>query len=115
MAITTETAAFFWEMAGPLLDNPAVSQSTMMGFPCLRVDGDFFASVNPRTGDLVIKLPATRVQALIDASIGETFAPNGRRFREWVTIHGRNPEQWLAFMTEAHAFVANQRSQSASQ
>lgn len=115
MATPTKITAFFWEMAGPLFANPAVSQSTMMGFPCLHVAGDFFASVNPRTGDLVFKLPAARVQALIDAGVGAVFAPNGRRFREWVTINGRNPEQWLALMTEAHAFVAGQRDQSAPQ
>lgn len=114
MAATTEITAFFWETAGVLLANPAVSQSTMMGFPCLRVDGDFFASVNPRTGELVVKLSATRVEALIASGVGITFAPNGRRFREWVTILGRDPEQWRTFINEGHAFVAGQRHQAQS-
>ena len=36
----------------------------MMGFPCLRLDGDFFASCDHRTGNLVVKLnEARRVRA----------------------------------------------------
>ncbi len=31
----------FWSLADPLLDRPTVTRSTMMGLPCLRVDGAF--------------------------------------------------------------------------
>ena len=46
----------FWALAAALLDQPAVTRSTMMGFACLRLDGDFFATCDHRTGDLVVKL-----------------------------------------------------------
>ena len=36
----------FWELAEPLLARPDVTRSTMMGFPCLRVRGQFFASTD---------------------------------------------------------------------
>ena len=54
----------------------------MMGFPCLRLDGDFFASCDRWSGDLVVKLDESRVAALVDADRALPFAPNGRRFRE---------------------------------
>ena len=53
----------------------------MMGFPCLRLAGDFFASCDHRTGNLVVKLNEERVTALIDAGKGEPFVPSGRPFR----------------------------------
>ncbi len=46
----------FWKVAAPLLDAPAVTRSTMMGLPRLRVNGQFFASFDRRTGDLLVKL-----------------------------------------------------------
>ena len=58
----------------------------MMGFPCLRVDGKFFASTDRATGDLLVKLPEARVDELVDTGRAESFAPAGRRFREWAAI-----------------------------
>ncbi len=101
-----DPTAFFWEVATPLLANGSVSKSTMMGFPCLRVHGDFFASAEPKSGDLIVKLPADRVQALIDGDAGEPFAPNGRRFREWVRVVERDAGQWRDLIDEARGFVA---------
>jgi hypothetical protein len=48
--------ARFWKLAAPLLERAGVSRSTMMGFPCLRLAGDFFATCDHRTGHLVVKL-----------------------------------------------------------
>ncbi len=79
----------------------------MMGFPCMRINGDFFASANHKTGDLIVKLPKQRVAELIEAKHGEAFAPAGRTFKEWVSIPSRDPVQWRALAEEALAFVAN--------
>lgn len=76
-----------------------------MGFPCLRVDGDFFASADHRSGDLIIKLPAERVQVLIDKGVGQDFAPAGHKFREWVLIADRDADSWKMLISEAHDFV----------
>ena len=78
-----------------------------MGFPCLRVDGDFFASADHRTGDLIIKLPVERVQTLIDDGVGQDFAPAGRKFREWVLIADRDADSWKMLISEARDFVKN--------
>lgn len=88
-----------------LLDDPAVERSTMMGYPCLRVNGGFFASVERSTGHLIVKLPAARVGELVESGIGIPFAPNGRVFREWVACPFPDEEEWAALLDEARAFV----------
>ena len=96
----------FWALADPLLEHAGVSRSTMMGFPCLRLNGDFFACCDRRTGDLVVKLTEQRVTELVDAGKAEPFAPNGRRFREWATIPVRRQPSWHALLDEALAAAA---------
>jgi uncharacterized protein (TIGR02453 family) len=91
----------FWELAAPLMADPAVQRSTMMGFPCLRRDGRFFAAADHRTGALLVKLPADRVDRLIDEGLGQSFAPAGRRFTEWVAVPTGDPARWRTLLTEA--------------
>ena len=43
MAEMTSGEAKFWTLAEPMLTQAGVSRSTMMGLPCLRVDGVFIA------------------------------------------------------------------------
>jgi hypothetical protein len=77
----------------------------MMGFPCLRSHGAFFASVEPRSGHLIVKLPADEVARLVGSGLGLPFAPNGRTFREWVAVPVPDEEEWRALLADAHAFV----------
>lgn len=107
----TTTEARFWSYAEPLLAAPFVSRSTMMGFPCLRVDGRFFASFDRTTGALVVKLPAVRVDELIAQGRAEPFAPAGRRFREWAAIDPAQHRRWSALLDEAFAFVGGEMTQ----
>jgi hypothetical protein len=78
----------------------------MMGFPCLRVDGKFFASFDRASGDLLVKVPAKRVDQLIAQGEGLAFAPAGRRFKEWVGIPLDAGDRWPAFLEEALQFVS---------
>jgi len=94
----------FWELAEPLLANGA-EKSTMMGHPCLRIDGNFFASMERRTGDLIVKLHADQVNEMIDAGSAEPFAPAGRRFKEWALITDRDEERWESLLLAAMEFV----------
>lgn len=100
-----ENQALFWDVAANLLEEDGVTKSTMMGYPCLRVEGNFFASVQPQSGNLIVKLPKARVAGLIEAGEGLAFAPNGRQFKEWVQFETRHRQHWLDLMTEAKAFV----------
>jgi hypothetical protein len=97
-------------MAAPLLNQPAVTRSTMMGFACLRLDGDFFATCDHRTGDLVVKLNGQRVTALLDSGLAEPFAPNGRPFREWASIPLQQRNQWGRLLDEALELAAARNS-----
>lgn len=96
----------FWSAAAGVQSRAGVSRSTMMGYPCLRVHGAFFASTDPQTGALIAKLPAKRVEALIADGTGAPFAPAGRAFREWVHLDLDTVEDWPAYLEEAYAFVA---------
>jgi len=103
---TTPGEHRFWELAEPLLARPDVSRSTMMGLPCLRVNGAFFASCDRRTGDLLVKLDAARVDELVGAGSAREFAPAGRRFREWAAVPAAKARSWRRLLDEAYAFVS---------
>lgn len=100
------TEADFWAVADPLLTTAIVTRSTMMGLPCLRANGRFFASFDRRTTALLVKLPEARVNELIQSGEAEPFAPSGRRFREWASIDPLRSEVWPSRLREALAFVA---------
>jgi hypothetical protein len=93
--------ARFWELAARLLSRPGVTRSTMMGYPCLRLNGAFFASWDPHHQQVVAKLDASAVAELIDAGRGEPFAPNGRRFREWVALPVTQRRTWARTLERA--------------
>ena len=60
-------------------------------------------------GRLVLKLPAQRVNALIDSGDGTRFDPgHGRLMKEWVTL-SPDVDDWLPLAREALAFVATGR------
>ena len=73
------------------------------GSNALRVGGKIFAMLV--RGELVLKLPRTRVDDLVRAGRGVPFdAGKGRPMKEWVVV--RAPERmWLALSREAHTFV----------
>jgi hypothetical protein len=95
----------FWSLPDPLLERPGVSRWTMMGLPCLRVDGAFFAACDRRTGHLLVKLPQERVEDLVAAGRAEPFAPAGRRFRQWAAIPHAQGRDWPALLDDALAFM----------
>lgn len=96
----------FWDLVEPMYADPAVQRSTMMGLPCVRFDGRFFASLDRRTGALLVKLSSERVRQLIDAGHGQLFAPAGRTFREWVAITVPDRRRWQALLAEARDHAA---------
>jgi hypothetical protein len=94
------------ELTDDLLYDPAVGRSTMMGYPCVRRAGRFFASFDWRSGALVVKLSRQRAAEVIADGDGEPFAPNGRVFREWVTVPDRDHCLWARLLAEAHDLAA---------
>jgi hypothetical protein len=105
MTSTTPASDALWDAAGDVMDRPDVTRSTMMGLPCLRVDGAFFASLDGATGDLLVKLSRHRVDELLEAGAGHPFAPAGRRFREWIALPPDAAADWPTFVEEALTHV----------
>jgi hypothetical protein len=101
-------AELFWDLVEPMLADPAVRRSTMMGLPCVRVHGDFFASLDRRTGALLVKLPEARVRQLVADGRGAPFAPAGRTFRQWVALHEPDGRRWRSLLAEAMQHVRAQ-------
>lgn len=73
----------------------------------LRVGGRIFAMM--AQGTLVVKLPRSRVDALVADGDGERFDPgHGRIMREWFVV--TNPSvRWRKLATEAFEFVAGEQ------
>jgi hypothetical protein len=93
------------ELTDDLLYDPAIGRATMMGYPCIRLAGRFLASYDDKAGHLVVKLPRERVAELVDAGRGESFAPAGRIFREWVAIPTVDRILWETLLAEAVDFA----------
>lgn len=99
----TEATDLFWDCAAQLYDLPGVIEGTIFGFACVRVDDQFVAM--PANDALWVKLPANRVEELIDAGTGVECRPNGRRFKEWIEVRTPDEHLWLALLNESVEFV----------
>lgn len=62
-------------------------------------------------GRLVVKLPAARVTALVEAERGVRFDANkGTPMREWLSLNPDSHQDWLSLAREALGFAAGERS-----
>ena len=96
----------FWELVEPMFTDASISRSTMMGLPCVRRDGRFFACLDRRGQALIVKLPRQRVTQLVQDGIGRPFAPAGKVFREWVALPVPDERLWQDLLAEARANAA---------
>ena len=96
-------AAAFADRAGV-----TIGESRGFGSGTLRAGGRIFAMRN--AAGVALKLPATRVTALLASGGGLPFdAGKGRPMKEWVVIPRQSDAEWLALAKEALAFVASSR------
>lgn len=74
------------------------------GSTALKVSGSIFAML---TDDhLVVKLPRTRVSALIQAGVGQPFSAGKRTaMKEWLVVTDVDGRTWRRLAEEAFAFV----------
>ena len=95
----------FWQVARGHVAAGRAIEGTMMGSRCLRVGGQFAGMVHSGTGEIIVKLPRTRVQALVADGVAEPFAPNGRVFREWALLPQPTDVVLTTLVAEAVAFA----------
>ncbi|WP_353108826.1 hypothetical protein [Gordonia sp. (in: high G+C Gram-positive bacteria)] len=94
----------FDPLCDKLFARPNVDIGPMFGSEGVRVLGKVFAFVAGR-GELVVKLPSDRIDALIDTGIGARMEMRGRVMREWMHVGLDHTVHWESLMTEAHDFV----------
>ena len=104
-----DAAARFAALVDAFTDEPGVTlpgEQGRRGFgsDALKVDGAIFAMLVQ--GSLVLKLPASRVTALVGSGAGEPFATGaGRTMREWAVVLDAGPAADLELAREALAHV----------
>ncbi len=69
-----------------------------MNGPCLRVGKEFLGLVDYKGSGLVVKLPKQRVAEIIASGKGQSFAPAGRVFSEWLSVPKVNRRHWLGLL-----------------
>ena len=75
----------------------------------LKVDGRIFAMLV--RGELVLKLPRTRVDELVAGGQGRHFdAGKGRPMREWFVLSPTSRRSWAPLAEEALGFVQEAKS-----
>ncbi|MDA0352499.1 MAG: hypothetical protein O3A10_09865 [Chloroflexi bacterium] len=104
-AKATTGEELFWELAAPHLASAEADEGTMMGSRCLRVGGQFTGMIHVKTGELILKLPRTRVDELVASGRTEAFAPNGRVFKEWTLVPRGDRRSWKKLIDEAVQFA----------
>ena len=106
--MTTKDQDLFWELIDEYrAGDPRVEEGTIMGGRCARVSGEFLALVDFKGSGLVVKLPAHRVDELIERGWGQPFSPAGRTFKEWVSIPVRDRRRWRSLLREGIDFVGS--------
>ncbi|MEN2738551.1 TfoX/Sxy family protein [Microbacterium sp. X-17] len=94
----------FDPIAEEYLPLDGVDIGRMFGSDGLRIRGKVFAFVG-FAGDLMLKLPASRIDALAAEGVAARMVMRGREMREWLRVEQDRPEQWAPLTAEAYAFL----------
>jgi len=96
-----------WDRLAADAEGGSVSRGNMFGSPGLRTGKKFFA-IRWRS-QLVVKLPATRIEQIVSSGLGVPFEPmSGRPMNGWVVLDPAADR--VALVAEANAFVESQLS-----
>jgi hypothetical protein len=99
----------FRKVAARYVADPSVTEGTGFGSrPGLRLGTKVFAMLGGN-GELVVKLPKERVDAIVASGAGARFDPrrDGRLMKEWVTVPASRGRQWGRLVGEAFEFVGS--------
>jgi hypothetical protein len=104
----------FARVVEELLNHPGVTPPSdgpqakkKFGASGLKIHDKIFAMLV--RGQLVVKLPKARVDALVASGDGERFDPrhDGRLMKEWIVVGSTSEVEWLPLVREAMEFVAS--------
>ena len=71
----------------------------------LRISGKIFAF--PKNGELILKLPSSRVAELIESGAGRPWGQGAKVMEEWVAVSGAASEVWAPLVVEARTLVGS--------
>jgi len=94
----------FDPIAEGYLTREGVDMGRMFSTEGLRVRGKVFACVTSR-GELMLKLPAARIDGLVAAGTAERVVMRERAMREWVAVDVAHATDWAPLVGEAFAFL----------
>ena len=82
--------------------------SRKFGSNGLRMNGRVFAMLSSDKR-LILKLPRTRVEALVSSGDGVQFDPrhDGRLMKEWLVLNPTSKKSWLELAKEAIEFTSS--------
>ena len=84
---------------------PGDEEGRMLRSMGLRTNTKFYAFAT--ADDVIVKLPAARVDELVENGEGLPCSPRpGRPMKEWVQIPAPDEESCLAYVLEARTFVS---------
>jgi hypothetical protein len=98
-------AELFDALAEDYLGDPAVSRARLFGMSVLKTGNRVFAAL--ADGQLVVKLPADQIDALLASGLATRFRPFGghKEMREWVAVPPDGAADWPALTEAARRFV----------
>ncbi len=80
-----------------------VERTMIFGFDCLRINGRVFAKLHD--GRLIMKLPASRIMALVNSGQASSYALRSRLMKEWGIIS--TTKNIIVLAEEARMFTEN--------
>jgi hypothetical protein len=102
----TDAAAAWLRIEESELEIAGVTPGTGFGKAVgLRISGKIFAF--PKDGELILKLPSSRVAELIESGAGRPWGPGTKVMKEWVAVSAAASELWAPLVVEARAFVGS--------
>lgn len=99
-----ESYAIFDPIVAEWTARPDVALGAMFGSEGLNVRGKVFAFVT-FAGELMVKLPESRVGELAEANEAQPAVMRGRPMREWATVGTDAADRWAPLVAEAFAHV----------
>lgn len=108
----SDAAEFYAHQRQALASDSSITEKRMFGTTALCVNGK--VAMFPWRENLVLKLPAERVDEMVGAGKGVLFDPgHGRTSKTWVALYPASSDLWQQLAVEALDFVGPAADESA--